>query len=97
MRRLLRLLIAAAVALLLCGASCGQARPAPVAQTVVLPVSKFRALDPALTAPCGPKAVGPLSAILDVAAARGAQVEDCDQRMSEIRALQPVVEDRADP
>lgn len=89
MRSLLGLLITLP---LLTGATCGQTKGPPVAETVVLPVSKFITLDEKLTAPCGPKATGPLSEILEVAMLRGIQVDDCDKRMAEIRALQPNVE-----
>jgi len=95
MRSLLGLLkywcLGCLVCLLMLGCA-GMKKGPPVAETVVLPVSKFITLDEKLTAPCGPKATGPLSEILEVAALRGIQVDDCDKRMAEIRALQPKVE-----
>lgn len=93
MRSLLGLLICLP---LLGGATC-QKREAPPVEIVELPVTKFRGLDEKLTAPCGPKAEGRISEIFEVSKARGIQVDDCDKRMAEIRALQPVIEEKEKP
>lgn len=93
MRNLLGLLICLP---LLSGATCQKKQPvSPATEIVELPVRQFRALDPKLTAPCGPKAEGRLSEVLEVAKKRGLQLDDCDRRMTEIRNAQPMVEDRS--
>lgn len=93
MRRLVQLLAFLSLLPLLAGATCQHREPVPEAEVIEKPVRQFRAIDPKLTAPCGPKATGPLSEVIRVARERGEALDECADRMDRIRALQPKVED----